>query len=110
MIGRSVSLSGGRAAVGGEFRDVGPLFSAGAVFMFDVADNCPATGPDIDADGDVREAIVTNAAPQREAAEKAVISAVKRAQWRPAFRDGEPVATPELPFREPVYVRRPKEK
>lgn len=64
----------------------------------------------IDADGDVREAIVTNAAPQREAAEKAVISAVKRAQWRPAFRDGEPVATPELPFREPVYVRRPKEK
>jgi len=64
----------------------------------------------IEADGDVREAIVTNPAPQRESAEKAVITAVKRAQWRPAFRDGEPVASPELAFREPVFVRRPKEK
>lgn len=64
----------------------------------------------IEADGDVREAIVTNPAPQREAAEKAVITAVKRAQWRPAFRNGEPVATPELAFREPVFVRRPREK
>ena len=63
----------------------------------------------IEADGDVREAIVTNPAPQREAVEKAVITAVKRAQWRPAFREGEPVAMPELAFREPVYVRRPKE-
>lgn len=64
----------------------------------------------VEADGDVREAIVTNAAPQRESAEKAVIAAVKRARWRPAFREGEPVAMPEAAFREPVYVRPPREK
>jgi len=64
----------------------------------------------VEADGDVREAIVANAAPQRESAEKAVMVAVKHAQWRPAFRDGAPVATTDMEFIEPVYVRPPKEK
>src|ERR1044071_1424158 len=31
--------------------------------------------------------VVANPAPEREAAEKAVISAVKRGMWRPGFRD-----------------------
>jgi TonB family protein len=64
----------------------------------------------ITAEGEVREAIVANASPPREAAEKAVLAAVKRAQWRPAFRDGAPVATTDVEFVEPVYIRRPKEK
>ena len=64
----------------------------------------------IGADGEVREAIVVNAAAPREAAEKAVMAAVKHAQWRPAFRDGAPVAATDVEFVEPVYIRRPKEK
>jgi len=64
----------------------------------------------IAADGDVREAIVANAATQREAAEKAVMAAVKRAQWRPAYRDGVAVAATDVEFVERVYIRRPKEK
>lgn len=64
----------------------------------------------IQADGTVREAIVANPAPEREAAEKAVISAVKRGMWRPGFRDGQAVAMTDVPFRERVYIRKPKEK
>jgi tetratricopeptide (TPR) repeat protein len=64
----------------------------------------------IAADGDVREAIVVNAAPEREAAERAVIAAVKRGLFRPAFRDGAAVAATDVEFTERVYVRRPKEK
>jgi len=64
----------------------------------------------VQADGDVREAIVANPAPEREAAEKAVISAVKRAQWRPGFRDGQPIAMTDVEFRERVYIRKQKEK
>ena len=63
----------------------------------------------IAADGDVREATVANPAPEREAAERAVLSAVRRAIWRPAFAGGLPVAATDFTFREQVYVRRPGE-
>jgi tetratricopeptide (TPR) repeat protein len=63
----------------------------------------------VEADGDVREAIVVNAAPEREAAERTVIAAVKRSLFRPAFRDGAAVAA-DVEFTERVFVRRPKEK
>ncbi len=53
---------------------------------------------------------MVNAAPQRESAEKAVMVAVNHVQWRPAFRDGAPVAATDVEFIEPVYVRRAKEK
>jgi hypothetical protein len=59
----------------------------------------------IDADGDLREATVANPAPEREAAERSVISAVRRGTWRPAFADGEPVAMNDYLFRERVYVK-----
>ena len=62
----------------------------------------------IGANGAVRDATVANPAPERESAERALIAAVKRAVWRPAFSNGEPVAVTDLVFRERVYVRRPK--
>jgi tetratricopeptide (TPR) repeat protein len=58
--------------------------------------------------GAVRDAVVVNPAPQREAAERAVISALKRAQFRPGFENGEPVVTTDVMHHEKVYVRRPK--
>jgi len=64
----------------------------------------------VQADGDVRDAIVSNPAPEREAAEKAVINAVKRGLWRPGFRDGQPVAMTDVEFRERVFIRKQKEK
>lgn len=64
----------------------------------------------ITAAGEVREAIVANAAPERESAEKAVIAAVKRATWRPAIRNGDAVAVTDHPFRERVNVKRPRAK
>jgi tetratricopeptide (TPR) repeat protein len=60
--------------------------------------------------GEVREAIVLNPAPEREAAERAVIAALKRSLWRPGLRDGNPVAVTDVQFQERVYVRRPKDK
>jgi tetratricopeptide (TPR) repeat protein len=62
----------------------------------------------IDAKGSVRDATVANPAPAREAAEKAVLAAVRSADWRPAFRDGKPVAVDDFMFRESVYVKVPK--
>jgi len=62
----------------------------------------------IDANGSVRDATVSNPAPVREAAEKAVIAAVRRAAWRPAFRDGQPIAVDDYKFQEMVYVKAPK--
>lgn len=62
----------------------------------------------IAATGEVRDATVANPAPEREAAERALIGAVKRAVWRPAFSSGEATAYADLVFRERVYVRRPK--
>jgi hypothetical protein len=59
--------------------------------------------------GEVRDALVMNSAPEREAAERAVITAVKRGLWRPGLRDGEPVAVGDVEFTERVFVRRPKE-
>jgi tetratricopeptide (TPR) repeat protein len=58
--------------------------------------------------GAVRDAVVVNPAPQREAAERAVISALKRAQFRPGFENGEPVVTTDVMHHEKIYVRRPK--
>ncbi|HMA12877.1 MAG TPA: tetratricopeptide repeat protein [Steroidobacteraceae bacterium] len=60
--------------------------------------------------GEVREAIVMNPAPERESAERAVISALKRGLWRPGLRDGNPVAVNDIGFRERVFVRRPRDK
>ncbi len=62
----------------------------------------------IAADGSVRDATIANPAPEREAAERAVMAAARRATWRPAFSNGEPVAATEFLFRERVYLRRPK--
>ena len=64
----------------------------------------------VQATGEVRDAIVMNPAPEREAAERAVIAAVKRSLWRPGLQDGSPVAVSDVEFLERVFVRRPKEK
>lgn len=63
----------------------------------------------VGADGSLKQAVVANPAPERESAEKAVLNAIKRAVWRPAFRDGVAVETNGHVYREPVYVKRPKE-
>jgi tetratricopeptide (TPR) repeat protein len=62
------------------------------------------------ANGELRAVTVANPVPEREAVERTVVNAVKRALWRPAFSNGEPLAFPDLLFRERVYVRRPKPK
>lgn len=62
----------------------------------------------ISADGSVLDASIANPDPELEAAERAVISAVRRATWRPAFRDGQPVATGDFVFREQVFVKPPR--
>lgn len=59
----------------------------------------------IAADGDVREATVANPAAGNDSAERALVTAVRRATWRPAFSGGMPVATPDFLFSEPMYVR-----
>ena len=61
----------------------------------------------IDAQGVVRSTVVTNAAAERESAERAVSSAVRRTQFRPAMIGGEPAATTDTPFRERVWVKLP---
>jgi tetratricopeptide (TPR) repeat protein len=60
--------------------------------------------------GEIRDAIVMNPSPEREAAERAVIAAVKRGLWRPGLRDGNPVAVSDVEFIERIFVRRPKDK
>ncbi len=62
------------------------------------------------ADGAIRGVTVANPVPERESVERAVVSAIKRAVWRPAFSNGEPVAVTDLLYSERVYVRRPKAK
>lgn len=62
----------------------------------------------IDSKGNVREATVANPSPPRESAEKAVLTAVRNAIWRPAFRDGKPVAVDDFLFTESVNVKLPK--
>ncbi|MEO6185414.1 MAG: tetratricopeptide repeat protein, partial [Steroidobacteraceae bacterium] len=62
------------------------------------------------ADGAVRGVTVANPDPARESVERAVVNAIKRAVWRPAFSNGEPVAVTDLLYKERVYVRRPKAK
>jgi tetratricopeptide (TPR) repeat protein len=62
----------------------------------------------IDATGNMSDATVANPAPERESAEKAVLAALRRSAWRPAFRDGEPIATDDFLFQEKVYVKLPK--
>jgi len=58
--------------------------------------------------GEVRDAQVANPVAGRESAEKAVVSAVKRATFRPAFMDGVAVTSTDYVFREEVFVKRPK--
>lgn len=62
----------------------------------------------IDATGVMQNAIVSNPAPARESAEKAVLAALHRSAWRPAFRNGEPVAVNDYAFVERVFVKLPK--
>ena len=57
------------------------------------------------ADGAVRDVTVANPAKEREGAERAVSSAVRRGTWRPAFAGGVPVADGDYVFTEKVYVR-----
>jgi TonB family protein len=64
----------------------------------------------VDASGRVREARVLNPAPERESAEKNVITAVRRTAFRPAVKDGLAVSVSDYVFRERVYVKRPKSK
>ena len=42
---------------------------------------------------------------ERESAERAVSSAVRRGTWRPAFAGGVPVVDGDYVFTEKVYVR-----
>jgi hypothetical protein len=62
----------------------------------------------IEADGKVRDASIANPVAEHASAEKAVLSAVRRAVWRPAFRNGQPVAVDDYVFHEVVYVKSPK--
>jgi hypothetical protein len=62
----------------------------------------------IEANGRVRDVTVANPAPEREAAEKAVLAALRQALWRPAFRAGMPVAVDDFVFHEKVFVKLPK--
>jgi tetratricopeptide (TPR) repeat protein len=62
----------------------------------------------IDATGGIRDSTVANPAPERESAEKAVLTALRRSLWRPAFLDGEPIAVDDYLFVEKVYVKLPK--
>jgi hypothetical protein len=61
----------------------------------------------IAATGELRAATVANPAAEREVAERAVLSAVRRGLWRPAFSNGAPVAVTDFIFSERVNVRRP---
>ena len=60
-------------------------------------------------DGALREVTVANPAPERESAERAVVAALRRAIWRPAFEQGQPVATTDYVYREKVNVKLPRE-
>jgi tetratricopeptide (TPR) repeat protein len=64
----------------------------------------------IEANGNVRDAVVLNPAPERESAERAVASALKRSTFRPVIADGAAVASTDQVYREQVYVKRPKVK
>jgi tetratricopeptide (TPR) repeat protein len=64
----------------------------------------------IDANGNVRDAVVVNPAPERESTERAVAAALKRATFRPVFSEGVSVTSTDQVFREQVYVKRPKVK
>lgn len=62
----------------------------------------------IDDTGNMRDATVANPAPAREAAEKAILAALARSVWRPAFRNGEPITVNDYLYQEKVYVKLPK--
>ncbi|MEO8307553.1 MAG: tetratricopeptide repeat protein [Pseudomonadota bacterium] len=64
----------------------------------------------IDANGNVRDAVVTNPAADRESTERAVAAALRRAVFRPVIADGAAVASTDQVFTEQVYVKRPKVK
>ena len=61
----------------------------------------------VDAEGEVREASVPSPVATRESAERAVINALRRARFRPAIVNGDPVAATDVAFTERVWVRRP---
>lgn len=63
----------------------------------------------IAADGRLQDATVANPAPEREAAERAVLQAVRRATWRPAYAGGVPVLVTDFLYREKVNIRLPRE-
>jgi tetratricopeptide (TPR) repeat protein len=58
--------------------------------------------------GEVRDAVVINPLPRREAAERAVISALKRSRFRPGISGGDSVDSTDVVYSERVYVRKPK--
>jgi len=62
----------------------------------------------IAADGDVREATVANPVSEHESAERSVMAAARRANWRPAFRNGQPITVSDYLFSEEIFVKRPK--
>jgi hypothetical protein len=62
----------------------------------------------ISANGELRGVTVANPSTEREAAERAVTGAVRRAVWRPAFSNGDPVASTDFVYAEQVNVRRPR--
>ena len=62
----------------------------------------------VNADGEATDVVVMNPVPERESAERAVIQAVKRAQFRPAVENGLPIASTDYVLRERVFVRKPK--
>jgi TonB family protein len=64
----------------------------------------------IEANGNVRDAVVVNPVPEREAAERAVAAAVKRATFRPVFSEGASITSTDQVFTEQVYVKRPRVK
>jgi tetratricopeptide (TPR) repeat protein len=64
----------------------------------------------IGANGDVRDAVVTNPVADREPIERAVTAALKRSVFRPVIADGAAVASTDQIFREQVYVKRPRTK
>ena len=61
-------------------------------------------------DGKALEVHLQRSSGQRSFDDAARRQAQRTWRFRPAIRDGMPVAMPEVAFREPVFVRRPKEK
>lgn len=59
----------------------------------------------IAADGNLRDVTIANPGERTDAAARSVISALRRATWRPAFAGGVPVPATDHVFTEKMYVR-----